>query len=105
MTKQNQKEYSIFHKEIRRKFGIPDTCEHCKKINLSAWKIHWSNKSGKYSLDRKDWQHLCPSCHMKYDNKKFPDKYKLKMAKSFLSKYGLMWLKNSRPDLYDLISK
>ena len=61
--------YSGLHKWLYRKFGSPDTCEHCKKSGLRGRAIHWANKSGKYSRNRKDWLRLCRLCHEKHDKR------------------------------------
>jgi len=60
--------YSGLHKWVRKKFGQPKKCEHCGENNLKGQKIHWANKSGDYSRDRKDWVRLCVKCHCLFDN-------------------------------------
>ncbi len=55
----------------KMKGGRPSKCEECGKNPGKAKdgrsKIHWSNISGKYKRDLKDWRALCISCHWKYD--------------------------------------
>jgi len=55
------------HHWIRRKYGQPKYCEHCKK-NGSGW-YDWANRNHTYKRIRKDWMRLCRGCHMKYDYK------------------------------------
>ena len=62
--------YKALHYLIGKKFGKPQKCERCKKDGLTGRKIHWANKSKKYSLERKDWMRLCTKCHAFYDKKK-----------------------------------
>lgn len=56
---------SAAHKRMIKKYGQPDYCEHCKRIDKK--KYEWANKDHKYSLKVSDWQRLCTSCHRKYD--------------------------------------
>lgn len=60
--------YDGLHKWIGRKLGKPDTCEHCKRSNLSGKFINWANKSREYKRELIDWLRLCAPCHKKYDN-------------------------------------
>jgi hypothetical protein len=62
-VKDNLREYNRIHKWISRHYIKSGICEFCFK----TCKTHWSNKSGKYSQERIDWQELCPKCHRKYD--------------------------------------
>jgi len=59
--------YMALHKWVTKKLGRPNYCEHCK--SSSAKKYEWSNVSGKYLRDVRDWQRLCKSCHVIYDQK------------------------------------
>lgn len=53
------------HDWVRDNFDKPECCEFCgSKENLE-----WSNKKHDYKRNRKDWQLLCRSCHMKFDYK------------------------------------
>lgn len=54
------------HERIKTKLGEPKFCEICKRIDKKIY--DWSSKNHKYSLEIKDWQRLCRSCHKKYDN-------------------------------------
>lgn len=63
------KQHSL-HSWIRDNFETPDKCEHCGKQYPHIRVIFdWSNKNHKYKRNKKDWQFLCRSCHMKYDYK------------------------------------
>lgn len=57
-------EYRNLHKKLYKLYGKPDKCEHCKQQKS---KYYWSNRTGKYLIDREDWLMLCASCHWKYD--------------------------------------
>lgn len=57
--------YGSIHIWVRRKFGTPSKCEHCK--TTSSKKFEWANISGSYELDRSDWARLCCKCHRRYD--------------------------------------
>jgi len=68
----NKIQYAPLHRWIIRNYGNPDKCETCKKVgsrNKGQWNIHWSNISGLYKRDIKDFRGLCVSCHRKYDQK------------------------------------
>ena len=60
--------YSVKHKWVKDKFGIPSYCEYCKSTIQKQYQ--WSNISGKYRKDVSDWQRLCAKCHSKYDREK-----------------------------------
>lgn len=62
--------YYAKHAWIRRKFGQPDTCEHCGKTELKGKEIQWANISGTHKREREDWLRLCVKCHSKYDQGK-----------------------------------
>lgn len=59
--------YDALHDWVKRKKGTPTKCEHCNNSNLKYRQYHWSNISGEYKRNLKDWQRLCVSCHKKYD--------------------------------------
>ena len=61
----DEKSYEAVHKWVYTELGSPKYCEHCKTTKAKVY--HWSNKSGKYLVDVKDWQRLCVKCHSKYD--------------------------------------
>lgn len=58
--------YSGVHLWIRRAYGRPQFCEHCRTSARRMY--HWANRTGKYLRDREDWLRLCVPCHRKYDN-------------------------------------
>ena len=57
--------YEGIHGWIRKTYGRPSFCEHCKDVTRRMY--HWANISGEYKRDRKDWLRLCVPCHKKYD--------------------------------------
>ena len=57
--------YRALHNWISRNWGSPNFCEFC--MTKTANRYDWSSKLHEYSRERKDWQRLCRSCHMKYD--------------------------------------
>jgi hypothetical protein len=59
--------YRSKHGWMSRKFGKPDTCEHCKQSGLSGREIHWANVSGNYLREKSDWLRLCIRCHGAFD--------------------------------------
>lgn len=61
--------YQNFHRKVRKLFGTPNTCESCKKIEISNYRIHWASKNHTYSEKREDWIRLCAKCHKAYDFK------------------------------------
>jgi hypothetical protein len=62
--KTDRTEYRMRHYWIEKKLGRPSACANCEKDDGS---LEWSNKSGEYRLDTKDWERLCPSCHRRKD--------------------------------------
>ena len=68
--KGSRKDYMALHHLIRSKFGKPNKCEDCKRVIFLSRNIHWANKRGNYSLERKDWKRLCVECHFNFDRKK-----------------------------------
>ena len=66
--------YEALHEWVERWKGAPRKCEKCGTTR--AKRYHWSNKSGKYKRDLKDWQRLCASCHRRYDLKHLKGKGK-----------------------------
>lgn len=65
------------HRYMKRILVKPDCCENCSK----CLPLDLSNKSQRYTKDKKDWQWLCRECHTKYDSK-HPDS---KVASKFLT--------------------
>lgn len=61
----NPKKNSM-HWWVIRNFDKPSECEICGKIHNT---MAWSNKDHKYKRDRKFWQYVCITCHIKYDTK------------------------------------
>lgn len=64
MKSWENKGYASRHVCIKKLYGPPTRCETC---SVEGKKYEWSNVSGKYLLDRKDWQELCVGCHRLYD--------------------------------------
>jgi len=59
-------EYTYLHNWVKQQLGKPQKCDFCK--STTEKKYEWSNKSGQYLKDIRDWQRLCTRCHRKYDN-------------------------------------
>lgn len=66
MWKGKKVKYRALHQWIRRNFGSPEFCEN-KKCTKKCKRYQWTNISGKYRRDRKDWKRLCMSCHYTFD--------------------------------------
>lgn len=69
------KTYGAVHQWVRRVWGKAKKCEMCgaSKVPFKQKRyFEWSNKDGKYSKKRKDWQELCQPCHRRYDQIHFP---------------------------------
>lgn len=68
--KGNQVGYGALHDWIVKIAGSAITCEKCgkseKPIGKKRW-FEWSNKTGKYNRELKNWWQLCISCHRIYD--------------------------------------
>lgn len=60
-------EYLSAHNWVRRKYGRPKICEHCKRIRPKGELFDWANVSHTYKKDRSDWLQLCRKCHYKFD--------------------------------------
>lgn len=59
--------YRSMHRWVVRHKGQPDTCTHCKKVNLYGHQIHWANIDHLYKRNLDDYIRLCVRCHKKYD--------------------------------------
>lgn len=57
-------EYRNLHKKINKLWGKACLCEICGRTKT---RYYWSNRTGKYLVERADWQMLCAKCHWKYD--------------------------------------
>lgn len=57
--------YATVHKWVYKINGKATVCEKCRTKNAKTYE--WSNKSGLYKQDLKDWWQLCKRCHHKYD--------------------------------------
>jgi len=72
MWRGNNATVASLHCWIRENFKKPTKCDLC---GTNKKRLEWSNKDHLYSRNRKDWQHICRSCHNKYDkrynNRKF----------------------------------
>lgn len=69
--------YNSKHQRVRRYFGKPSHCEHCKTTEDRMY--HWANKKGDFSLKRTNWLRLCVPCHRLYDKDKNKSKFKIKL--------------------------
>lgn len=61
----DQASQTAIHNWVKRRLGRPKRCEKCGTTKASMY--HWSNVSGKYRRDLKDWQRLCVPCHKAFD--------------------------------------
>lgn len=68
-------EYWAVHQWMSYNYKKSGVCESCNKSGLSGKQIHWTNISGKYMRDRKDFLELCASCHQKFDQRYKPSFY------------------------------
>lgn len=75
------------HKRIWTKFGKASRCDNalCKGESKT---FGWSNVSGKYRADPKDWKQMCTSCHMTKDHRKrkMSDRDRLQIVVNSLSR-------------------
>ena len=65
--------YRGIHHWIRKQLGKANYCQDCKLNKVPEDKkryFQWSNISGKYLRDLKDWVQRCIPCHMVYDKNK-----------------------------------
>ena len=58
--------YTAKHDWIRRTYGKPNFCEHCKDSSRKTI-YQWANISRTHIRSRSDWLRLCVRCHLKYD--------------------------------------
>lgn len=71
--KGDQVGYSARHKWVVAIYGSPSFCEDCKRttppegLGIKRSYFQWSNVSGKYLRDIKDWRRLCYLCHNIFD--------------------------------------
>ena len=63
--KGNEVGYLALHAWVYRQLGTPSKCDFCLSTDRKWY--HWSNISGLYKRDVKDWQRLCVPCHSKFD--------------------------------------
>lgn len=61
--------YDGLHDWVERNLGKAKDgiCEKCGSVR----NLQWSNKSGRYMRDLKDWQRYCQKCHSRYDYDNF----------------------------------
>lgn len=78
----NKIQYFGVHTWIKRHFGNPQYCEHCKRTNKK--KYEWANINHRYRRVKKDYLRLCVSCHRKYDIEKngYYEKWKASINKN-----------------------
>lgn len=66
-------EYTRIHRWARKYLGKPYKCEKCGIDAPPDGKgqtknyFHWSNKSGDYKREPRDWEMLCCRCHRRKD--------------------------------------
>lgn len=60
-------EYKKLHKLVRKIFPAPAECDHCK--TQTAKRYDWASIDNRYTTERKDWEYLCRSCHIKSDGR------------------------------------
>ncbi len=65
MWKGNDLTYAGVHDRMRKRVKKPKWCARCKKKAPRDL----ANKSGKYLLDKTDWEYLCRKCHMDSDGR------------------------------------
>jgi hypothetical protein len=58
-----QWQYQGIHVWVKRRQTYPENCEICGEKR----KLDWSNISGEYKKDLKDWRALCRTCHRRVD--------------------------------------
>ena len=62
---------TTLHEWIAGNFGKAIRCEKCKTKKIPEGRkywFEWSNKTGIYNRDIKNWWQLCIPCHRKFDN-------------------------------------
>ena len=59
--------YNCLHLWIRKYFLKPNKCSQCGK---ETDKLDLANVTGIYNRDFKNWEYMCRSCHMIYDDQK-----------------------------------
>lgn len=75
--------YESVHVWIKRIKGKASHCEKCGRSDGNTV-YDWSNVTGKYLRFESDWQQLCRSCHIKYDD--MPTTRK----KTLMERYGTL---------------
>ena len=68
MWKGDEVGYSALHIWIEHRLGKPKVCNKCGENNPDK-RYEWSNISGEYKRDIKDWERLCAKCHRIYDRR------------------------------------
>lgn len=58
--------YRQLHLWVQKELGKPQLCSECG--DNSDKKYQWSNISGDYLWDLKDWRRLCLPCHARVDD-------------------------------------
>jgi hypothetical protein len=58
--------YWKIHYLIKKQYGPANRCDG-KDCRGNSTRYEWSNISHEYKLDISDWQQLCKSCHMRFD--------------------------------------
>lgn len=64
-NREEKRRLILIHNKVRSMWGRACRCDMCHDETKTLFQ--WSNKDHKYSMEREDWQMLCPSCHSIYD--------------------------------------
>lgn len=82
--------YNSIHAWVERELGKPKVCNICK--TTTAKKFEWSNISGFYHRDFKDWIRLCTKCHVlvdgRFGNGSGKTKYTVEQLQEIISMYS-----------------
>jgi hypothetical protein len=59
--------YRGLHYWLRRKKGVPTSCELCGLARTTPKSVQWANVDGKYRREVADFVAMCASCHKNHD--------------------------------------
>ncbi len=63
------------HQMMNKIYGRPQECEG-KNCKGTSKRYEWASVRKIYTTDRNEWKRLCRSCHIRYDRKTAPGRYK-----------------------------